>query len=523
LEHWNIGTLEPGTWNPRTLNQPKHSTPHLNIYIFGLNISEVAIFNRRQAIVFLLFCLLAVVLRFFSFFPSVIDHDESTYLEIARMLLNGKTLYVDMVDIKPPGIFLILAGFQSVFSYSLFVIRLLVAIWVALTAFILYKSALIFTRDERAAVASGIIYIFFISTWSFYGISITPEIFFNLFTISALFVLIKNEKPVRYFWAGLLAGIGFIIKYLVLFDFSAFVLFFLVLEIRKLKLGGIPVFFRLVFAGIGFLIPFMMANWWYYLNGHFDAFCNITYLAPSKYPAEFDAWKMLKFLLDFHLRFLPLLIFYYYALFHKGFSNSSLKMTRKLGILWSVMALVAVLLAGKTFGHYMIQLMLPVSLVAGVFFCKREETSRLERFVRSKTAWVAFIVLVLGISAMKIEYVIKKDVPREIADYLEPKLEPADVIYTGNYHHIIYYLLKKDSPTKYVHRSLLTAEHHIHALDIDAEREFQQIMAQRPVYIIVKKEYPVKAMQDFISENYILEKQFDGEVFLFKRKEIENP
>jgi len=479
--------------------------------------------NQNPAFILLIYCVLAVFLRFFSFFPSVIDHDESTYLEIARMLLNGKTLYVDMVDIKPPGIFLILAGFQSVFSYSLFVIRLLVAIWIALTSFILYLSARVLLSDGRAAVASGIIYIFFISTWSFYGISITPEIFFNIFTISALFVLIKNKKPVRYFWAGLFAGIGFFIKYLVLFDFTAFVLFFLVLEIRKLKLGGIPVFFRLVFAGIGFLIPFMMANLWYYLNGHFDAFYNITYLAPSKYPSEFDPWKMLKFLLDFHLRFLPLFIFYYYALFHRGFSNSSLKTTRNLGILWSLMALVAVLLAGKTFGHYMIQLMLPVSLVAGVFFFNREAPSRLERFLHSKIALVAFMVLILGVSAMKIEYILKKDVPREIAAYLEPKLKTEDVIYTGNYHHIIYYLLKKDSPTKYVHRSLLTAEHHIHALDIDAEREFQQIMAQRPVYIIVKKEYPVKTMQDFIRENYKFEKEFDGEVFLFKRKEIENP
>ncbi len=475
--------------------------------------------NQNPAFILLIYCVLAVFLRFFSFFPSVIDHDESTYLEIARMLLEGKTLYVDMVDIKPPGIFLILAGFQGIIGNWIVEIRILVAIWIALTSFILYLSASVLLRDERAAIASGIIYIFFISTWSFYGISITPEIFFNLFTISALFVLIKNEKPVRYFWAGLFAGIGFIIKYLVLFDLTAFVLFFLVLEIRKLKLGGIPVFFRLVFAGIGFLIPFMIANWWYYLIGHFDAFYNITYLAPSRYPAEFDPWKMLKFLLDFHLRFLPLFIFYYYALFHKGFSYSSLKMTRNLGILWSVMALVAVLLAGKTFGHYMIQLMLPVSLVAGVFFSKREAPSRLERFLHSKTALVAFMVLVLGISAMKIEYVIKKDVPREVADYLETKLKPEDVIYTGNYHHIIYYLLKKDSPTKYVHRSLLTAEHHIHALDIDAEAEFAKIMAERPVYIIVKQEYPVKTMQDFIMENYVLEKEFDSEVFLYRRKE----
>lgn len=375
------------------------------------------------------------------------------------------------------------------------------------------------TRDERAAVASGIIYIIFISTWSFYGISITPEIFFNLFTISSLYILLRNKNTVRYFWAGLLAGLGFMVKYLVLFDFAAFFLFFTYCEMRNVKSAMRNVILPLLLAASGFLLPFGITNLWYYLNGHFDVFYNITYLAPSRYPAALDPWKMLKFLLDFHLRFLPLLIFYYYALFQKGIKDSAISMTRKLGIVWSVMALVAVLLAGKTFGHYMIQLMLPVSLVAGVFFSKREATSGVERFLHSKPARVAFMVLILGISAMKMEYVIKDDVPKEIAAYLEPKLEPEDVIYTGNYHHIIYYLLKKDSPTKYVHRSLLTAEHHIHALDIDAEQEFEQIMAQRPVYIIVKKEYPVKAMQDFIREDYVLEKEFAGEVFLFRRKE----
>jgi hypothetical protein len=73
------------------------------------------LYEKKPVRFLLLFCLLAVTLRFFSFFPSVIDHDESTYLEIARMLLSGKILYVDMVDIKPPGIFLILAGLQAVF------------------------------------------------------------------------------------------------------------------------------------------------------------------------------------------------------------------------------------------------------------------------------------------------------------------------------------------------------------------------------------------------------------------------
>jgi hypothetical protein len=160
--------------------------------------------------------------------------------------------------------------------------------------------------------------------------------------------------------------------------------------------------------------------------------------------------------------------------------------------------------------------MLPVSLLSGMFFAHFEMPSQFQRFFVSKAALVAGLVIVIGITSMKLEYVFKKDIPQDIATYLEPRLKPGDVIYTGNYHHIIYYLLKKDSPTKYVHRSLLTAEHHIRALDIDAEAEFDNIMAQKPVYIIVQKEYPVKKMNDFIKLNYKIEKEFSGDVFLYR-------
>ncbi|HEX5625100.1 MAG TPA: hypothetical protein VFX48_03710, partial [Saprospiraceae bacterium] len=42
--------------------------------------------------------LLAILLRFFSFFPSVIDHDESTYIVIAKALLEGQTYFKDVID-----------------------------------------------------------------------------------------------------------------------------------------------------------------------------------------------------------------------------------------------------------------------------------------------------------------------------------------------------------------------------------------------------------------------------------------
>ena len=474
--------------------------------------------GQKSLSVLLLFCLIAVVLRFFSFFPSVIDHDESTYLEIARMILSGKTLYVNMIDIKPPGIFLIIAGFQAVFGYSVFVIRLLVAIWIGLTAFIIYLTGKLLFVDNRASLAAGIIYIFLISTWSFYGISITPEIFFNLFTISALYVLLKKQYLVNYLLAGLLAGMGFIVKYLVLADFAAFFIFFIILDYRnKIKLKFTRVSLMLILAGIGFFIPFALTNLFYYLNGHFDAFYNIVYLAPARYPSAFDPWKMLKFILDLHLRFLPVFFFFYYVLIDKKLSGKLISMTKTLGILWSLLALSAVLIAGKTFGHYTIQLMLPVSLLAGVFFHSgRPFPAIINKVFSRKKGTIIFVVLILLISLMKIEYVLKKDIPREIAAYLKPGLKAEDIIYTGNYHHIIYYLLKKDSPTKYVHRSLLLGSNHIKALDIKVDEEFRHIMAQWPVYIITEKEYPAGMMKDFIKENYLVEKDFGKGVLLWR-------
>ena len=86
--------------------------------------------------------LAAIALRFFSFFPSELDHDESTYAIIGNEILKGKALYSDVTDTKPAGIFLLYAGLQFLFGYSIFMKRLFAAVIVGLTAFIVRKVSL---------------------------------------------------------------------------------------------------------------------------------------------------------------------------------------------------------------------------------------------------------------------------------------------------------------------------------------------------------------------------------------------
>lgn len=468
----------------------------------------------------MLFLTLAVVLRFFSFFPSVIDHDESTYLEMARQILAGKVLYVDMIDIKPPGIFLILAGFQALFGYSIFVIRLLVALWIGLTAFIIYRSGRLIFRDLKSPIAAGIIYIFLLSTWSFYGISITPEIFFNLFTVLTLYVLLRSDSPWNYLLAGLLTGLGFVVKYFVVVDFAVFIIFFLFIYKRE-KERPVPsgkIILSLLLAGLGLVIPFGLSNLYYYVDGHFSAFVDMIYLAPQRYASPINPVKMPKFLLDFQLRFFPVFFFFYYTLFDKSLHNPRIRNIKTLLLFWSLSSLFAVVISGNHYGHYTIQLMLPVSFMAGLFFHPDRVPPKYLRWITRRQVGIPLLLfLVIVISAMKLEYLFRHDTPREVANYLRPRLKDNDIIYTGNYHQIVYYLLKKDSPTPYIHRSLLTEEDHIRTFDIKVIAEFQKIMDQRPLYILTQKEYPDSMMKDFILNHYKVEKDFGSRILLWRR------
>ena len=120
----------------------------------------MALDRLTQAQALLLFCVLAILLRVFSFFPTVIDHDESTYILIADALRKGMVYQVDYIDTKPIGIFLIIAFFQFFIGKSIFLFRLMTAIVIAATAFFLYKAQRKQGQTNHEALATGIIFLF---------------------------------------------------------------------------------------------------------------------------------------------------------------------------------------------------------------------------------------------------------------------------------------------------------------------------------------------------------------------------
>ncbi len=462
---------------------------------------------------------MAITLRFFSFFPSVINHDESTYLLIARdMFERGKVLYSDVIDTKPPGIFLLFGIIQKITGTSILFFRFITALFVGFTAWFIYRFSLNWHGKSKVALASGLIYIFFISTWKDFGMSSNTEIFFSFFNVLGIYFLTK-KKSVFLFVAGLFFGYGFIIKYTNLYDFIPIVGFFILFLGYRIKTFK-QQFLGLLIIGVGFLIPFLSINIYYYYNGNFEDFKFIIYYVPLNYAQSMDLMGVMDRLVDFHAFFLPVLFFFYYVVIK---NNKKLQPIKVFILIWLAFVLWSIISLGNTFPHYFVQLMLPISLLAGFYFDNPLKTKNVFRYLfNSRTGWALLgIVMLVKLYSDYNDYYKKPDYAKLVAEYINTNTTKEDVIYTGNYHQIIYFLTGKDSPTPYVHWTILYYERLKKVLHIDNTKELDKIFEQNPKYVVIDgklKEETYVYLREILKNKYKIETSFGNKIHLYVTK-----
>ncbi len=467
----------------------------------------------------LLFSVLAIVLRIFSFFPTVIDHDESTYMVIADAMLKGMTYQVDYIDTKPVGIFLVVAGMQLLVGKSIFAFRLLVALIIALTGFLLYLAQLKNGQSKRVALGSGIVFLFVNSLYTFFGIAPNTETFFNLFTALALWLFINEKRDGLFFLAGLSLGIGFIIKYVVMFDAAAFGFFLLLLAWHQER-SLATALRQCVWMGIAFCIPFGLVLLYYYQLEELESFWFHTFTVSGRYPKTRIVSDYFKFFFaDFYPRFLPVSIFYFYALFSK---SVPLPM-RQFSALWGILVWVVILIPGNHYWHYCIQFLVPFSFTAGLFFgVPAERLPRWLRFITRPKFGFSFLALliVVNLFIQKADYYDKTDYARQISEYMEPQLGPDDQIYMANIHQIAYFLLDKECPIRYLHHSLFWEPKHVQAMEIEVEAGLARIYEAAPKFIVLERPLKDDRLEPYLEEFYQLDQSTgkDGRVKVYQRK-----
>lgn len=462
---------------------------------------------------FLVFLGTSLLLRVFSFFPSVINHDESTYIVIADALLQGQTYWVDVIDIKPVGIFLLYAVFLKVGGGSIFMLRFFTAIWVAGTAYFLYRAAKALNSDENAARASGVMYIFLCSLFTFYGVSPNTELYYTLFDAMALCLILTFPQQLwAAFLAGLCLGLGFMIKYTVAFDALAMglILGYWYWNEKGALLQYLKQGFLMVLAFL--LIP-LGVYCTYRAWGLETVFLHYTFGVGGSYPAALSVGDRVLFLLDFVLRFLPITLAFVWGIYWRA--NPWV-----MALIWAMCVLVAINIQGKPFGHYFIQMMLPLAWLAGTFYQRDLPKPRwiAPLFRLRNGAIILSLLFLANLFLQKKDYLDKSDHARETANYLRPRLLPNDRVYLGNYHQIVYHLLDQESPTPYVHRSLIWEKRHRAVLRISLREELAKIQKINPRFVVFQPKLPDEAAAKIFLARYREVKKIRDKAVVYERR-----
>lgn len=452
--------------------------------------------------------LLAVLLRIPSFFPPVIDHDESTYLIMASGLLDGDLLYRLHIDVKPPGIFLLFAFALGIWKHYMSV-RILAALSIGLSAWLIYLAVRRFwNSDHRQALIAGVLFIIASSLhrWEW---SANTEIFFNLFTLAALAVLLKFRNIRGDVWFSLLMGLGFIIKYHVIFDFT--VLWFVLRGVPLLR-NQMRSFFASGFLSLGFfLLPFGLVVLFYILQGEWGLFREVSFDIPSRYRVERNLIKTTQFSGEFILGFLPFILMWIGSVVHVVLSRQ--KEALMLAICWPVFSITAVLMTGKSFYHYWIQALPPLIFIAA--------NPAVIGYLEHRLPKISAVILLLALMAVPLHQWMdlrsKKDHVTEIADLIKKDLNSEDRIFV-DYKNVIYFLCDQKPVNRYVHTTLMHDSAHIKAFGIDTREEYQKIREARPKWMVLYgKGHPF--ISGYTDSFYVNLKSYGQGVGVWKRKE----
>ena len=420
-----------------------------------------SIYERPWAL-FCFYLVSSLLVRVWTYFPSVINHDESIYIVIAQAILAGDVYWVDVIDTKPIGIFLLFALIQSFFGKTILAIRLCTSFVIAGTAYILNRTHRKIGGDDSASFSTGIMYIAIVSFFTFFGLSPNTEHFFVLPTIAALYLIWNQRQWGSFLLAGLLLGIGFVIKPVVLFDMIALG----TLVLFQNRSHPVIAFRSVLIMATAGVFPFLCVLFYYNQIDALDVFQFYTFEVGSNYLISQPLSKTLLFIADFFLRFLPVSFWFIFCLLSKSILT---KEVRLFIVVWGIFIWVGILLPGKLFSHYTIQFMLPYCLVAGSFFDLRRHHHRFWQFLfKPIVGYSLLLLLITGTLFQQFrEFIQPPDTPRIVSNYLKQNLTDGNIVYTGDAPHIIYLLIDQKSPIKYVHRSLLWDKNNADALKIN--------------------------------------------------------
>ena len=287
-------------------------------------------------------------------FPSLFDppwvNDEGTYFAVAQAMAHGYRLYADVWENKPPGLYLLYSAVYHSFGASLIVIRAIAAVLSALLVVLTYRLTVPHAglwAARAAALLTGLL----LGVPFLEGTTLNAELPLAVLSAAAVVCALEYKRPEV---AGALMVGAIAFKALAGFDAAALGIWLVVHHPDRVQryvvgaLAGVVVGGTLVWHA-GVLAPMMQDALLYDLGyvGHGNG-TGVPWLLAVK-------------------------------LVSLGIGTIVLRRSQ-FPYLWAMWAAVAALFSGRVFGHYTLQVVVPMCVALALLLQARAGPRTLVQF-----------------------------------------------------------------------------------------------------------------------------------------------
>jgi 4-amino-4-deoxy-L-arabinose transferase-like glycosyltransferase len=424
-----------------------------------------------------LIVLFGFLLRSPYFFHVIQDFDEGCYAGIATVLMDGGYPYLHAVENKPPAIFYIYQLTFTLFGkYNMIAIHIVTFISTLLTGIILSFLAKKI-GGAKSALFALLFYLSFTAALYPKMIAANTEIFMALpYSLSALLLwyAVTKKKGWLYFSAGLVSGFSPLIKQVGGIQVIAVFVFLLLLPVLYGIKRSIPSFLAFIQYSAGFCLPIAIVAFVFHKLGILAdwIFWSITY--PNRYISAGASSQ--SFLSQIVAEFVPFVlatvILWILSFIWMKRSVKSLYDQKSMEgdpfslfiVLWFISGTLVTFLGKRMFGHYFIQIIPSLALMASLFVGKLLD----EYSMRSRKIWrrvSVALTLVPGIvfTGMAISFDASTDTWGEIkpdfrpaAEYIKSHTRPENKIFVWGWFTPLYVYSERTPATRFVNTHIHT-------------------------------------------------------------------
>lgn len=244
--------------------------------------------------------ILFVLIVRFKLLSVPFERDEGGFAYFAYQMLEGKSLYLDLYEIKPPLLYVLYGVFLSLFGHSVEAIHfglLLFDVAYIITLFVFAK----YFFDKTIAL---------VAAFAFSILSLSPNllgfaahathlaILPGLIGIFLMMKAIETKKRRLFLFAGLACSLAFLIKQQAI-HFMFFAGFYVIFEsFRQKTIDWKEWFISEALLVIGSVSPYLLVVLYMLVRGHFDNFWFYTVTWPTEFAtssqtgANYEIFKM---------------------------------------------------------------------------------------------------------------------------------------------------------------------------------------------------------------------------------------